>query len=280
MTNRAAGQLTAWLGIGVSALLLSTTPVAAENTPAKDTTIDFIQIQAGCFTMGTAQAGPTSRQGQPLGARLDELPQHQVCLDAFELATHEVTRVQWQQVLGGEPVESAEAQYPKGDISWQQAQRFIARLNQNQTTTGMHYRLPTEAEWEYACLAGGKAIHGVQLDTPEHLEQLKTLAWFNEPFRSEAQSRPVGQMPPNAWGLYDMLGNLWEWTADEYQAAGYSLHQNSNPLVDQGGEQRVIRGASYTSDRFLVRCGSRSYGLPDDPLPTQGLRLVRQATSN
>jgi formylglycine-generating enzyme required for sulfatase activity len=107
-----------------------------------------------------------------------------------------------------------------------------------------------------------------------------TVAWFNRPVRSDPHSRGVGQKIPNAWGLYDMLGNLWEWTADEYRADGYRLHQASNPLVEQDGARRVIRGASYSSDRFLVRCGSRNYGIPDDPLPTQGLRLVRQSTAN
>lgn len=277
MRKREIKALVLLLAAGLLPLLVGKPAIADNHRPPLNLSMQFVQIPQGCFQMGAIQIAALAHDGLPMGSRADELPQHHVCIDSFWLGTHEVTQQQWHEVMGDAPVTAMTARQPKAYITWEDTQRFINRLNQ--ASTAMQYRLPTEAEWEYACLAdaAGKDIH---LYSSEYADPLKKVAWFKKPKRSDPQPRPVGEMTPNAWGLYDMLGNMWEWTADEYQADAYRSHPKANPLLDRGGEKRVIRGASYTSELSLVRCRSRNYGIPNDPLPTQGLRLVRQPVEN
>ncbi len=267
------------ISIGFSALLVAAFSLAeTRNWREPNSGIEFVRIETGCFKMGQNKAEEAVPGEVPLPPRIDELPQHEVCIDGFWMGKYEVTRAQWQRVMGGKTIQAENTQHPIANVTWEAAQGFIQRLNEISGDSKMgqqHYRLPTEAEWEYACLAG-EAPNIIKYFNHEDLDRLMLAAWFREPMRWGPQSRPVGELAANKWGLYDMRGNVWEWTADEYIETGYRSHSPSNPQVNQGGHQRVIRGGSYKSDRYQVRCGARNYGVPDDPLPTLGLRVVKQ----
>ncbi len=269
--NKQMDRLVKSVSIGFILCLLSSVSRAelASQWRHPESGMQFVRIDAGCFMMGAERAWTGRLDRIPEGPRPDELPRHRVCVDSFWLATHEVTRTQWQQIRGmALPV--AEGDLPVTDISLAQAEAFVQRLNQSGEAG---YRLPTEAEWEYACRAGSDDS-ATDLASPEHVAYLRTIARFLDPAPFDPSIFPVGSMPANDWGLYDMLGNAWELTGDDYQPEGYRLHAPSNPFVDQGGERQVIRGGSFRSDRFQVRCGARSFALAEDPLPTVGLRIA------
>lgn len=263
---------TSWLG-GLALLCGS---MAWSQTPdawrEPNTGIEFVWIGKGCFQMGSNRPGAVRPRSRPTPPRLDEVPEHQVCLDGFWLARHEITRGQWQTVMGSaEPDEAS--QRAKAYVSWEDAQAFIKRLNAT-VDSRASFRLPTEAQWEYACHAGQPVNPALEI-TGEFEHQLAEFAWYNWPFQTDIEARPVGKKQPNKWGLYDMLGNVWEWVADSYLADGYSRHTSTNPLVTAGGDRHVLRGGSFKSDIALTRCGARNFGVNNDRLPTAGLRIVR-----
>lgn len=262
-------------------ILLLTWPTLAQSPPRqwldKVSGIEFVDIPAGCFDMGEPAAGPTD-DGMPIQVpRADEIPRHRVCVGAFSLGKYEVTRAQWQAIMGEQAAfpSNPDTSQPATMLSWNATQRFIERLNA--LPQGRGYRLPTEAEWEYACRAGtsepARQLHGEI--RAAHVAATTQIARFNYPSVRAPAPSPVGAKRANAWSLYDMLGNVWEWIGDGYQADAYGRHAASNPLVAAGDAKRVIRGGSYRSDIGLVRCGARGFSLQDDRLPTVGLRLAR-----
>ncbi len=154
----------------------------------------FAQICPSTFMMGS----PKSESGRDS----NEGPQHQVTISkAFELQTTEVTQSQWQAVMGSTPSDFKGPDLPVEQVSWDDAQAFISKLNA--LGDGYRYRLPTEAEWEYAARAGTTGPYAGDLDA---------MAWYSQ--NSGNKTHPVGTKAPNAWGLYDMHGNVWEWTQD------------------------------------------------------------------
>ncbi|MEH6825674.1 MAG: formylglycine-generating enzyme family protein [Motiliproteus sp.] len=262
----------------MATLLAATFPSQAANQwQDEHSAITFNRIESGCFEMGVDQTNPIIKGKKPVPPRPDERPQHRVCLDQYWLGQYEVTNAQWNKVMGGTDAQASLAQHPATNITWQDAQNFIAKLNTHhqQQPTGYRFRLPTEAEWEFACWAGAPQ-QIISEHTEAQLATLKTQAWFKEPRRNNATSRNVGELAPNTWGLYDMRGNVWEWTADTYLADGYTQHTHNNPQITQPQDRIVIRGGGYNSERFLARCGARNYGLPSDPLETVGFRIVRE----
>ncbi len=233
---------------------------AAEPAPTYTNSIDmaFVLIQAGGFMMGSP-SGDTQAQDF-------EKPQHRVAISRpFYLGRYEVTQAQWQAVMGSSPFDGDRSnpyyKLPGMDerithpdhpatVSWNDAQVFIARLNKNEG--GNRYRLPTEAEWEYAARAGTATRYSFGDDA----SQLGRYAWYGEDFTTGG-SHPVGRKLPNPWGLYDIHGNVWEWVQDRYDPGYYARSPTADPQGPDAGVRHVVRGGSWhvttTSWRSVFR---------------------------
>ena len=221
--------------------------------------MEFVRIPAGSFVMGS----PEDEEGRDSDER-----QHEVRISqGFWMGKYEVTQGEWEWVMGGNPSRFREcgSRCPVDTLSWDyDVQEFIRRLNERESASGYVYRLPTEAEWEYAARAGTTgARHG----------ELDEVAWYGE--NSGLTTHPVGQKGANAWGLHDMLGNVWEWTADWY--GEYPSGAVTDPQGPDTGSYRVIRGGGWGRRARNVRSASRSYRLPGHRYDDAGLgfRLVR-----
>jgi formylglycine-generating enzyme required for sulfatase activity len=221
--------------------------------------MEFIFIRAGTFVMGS----PESELGRDKYER-----QHEVTISKpFYMQATEVTQGQWQAVMGDNPSHFKECGdiCPVERVSWDDCQEFIRRLNQMERTDT--YRLPTEAEWEYACRAGSQ--------TPfcfgDSEEQLGEYAWYRD--NSGRQTHPVGQKKPNAWGLYDMHGNAWEWCQDRYQKK-YPRGEVTDPTGPSRGSERVSRGGSWLTSPSYCRSADRLDNAPDSRYHVLGFRLA------
>jgi formylglycine-generating enzyme required for sulfatase activity len=250
----ALAAILAALVLAAGASALADTPGRAWSEPA--TGMEFVWVAGGCFQMGDT-----------FGVRAsDEKPVHEVCLDGFWMAKRPVTRAQWARVMGAEPAgEATGPDYPAAAVTWREAKTFVARMNA-QAKDGASFRLPTEAEWEFACRSGGKAemfAGGSDLDRA---------GWYSG--NSGGQPHPVGQKAPNGLGLYDMSGNVFQWTEDMYEKDAYRHHAHSNPLHAQGWG-RVARGGWWNGGADCARCSFRSYLSDRCKNAGTGLRLVR-----
>ena len=245
----------------------ASSPLATWTEPL--TQMVFVAVPKGCFDMGSkAPRSPSGQVWTEVGYRGDlaanERPQHQVCLDAYWIARHEVRRGDWRRLMPpGEPPQ-ADDSLPQGGVSWAEAVRFAARLSA-QSAGGEAFRLPTEAEWERACRAG-------QDDAPD-AETVFRRAWFGAPYRAPVAAAPAASLAPNFWGIFDLLGNHWEWVADGYSADAYARHTLYNPRHEAASD-RVIRGGSYRSELAKLRCTARGHYSPAETLPQIGFRLV------
>jgi formylglycine-generating enzyme required for sulfatase activity len=185
--------------------------------------MEFVRIPAGRFQMGS-----TSGDG-------DEQPVHRVEItQPFYLGTTEVTQSQWESVMGNNPSRFKGANRPVEQVSWEEVQTFIEKLNAREP--GVTYRLPTEAEWEYAARAGTTTAYSFG-DSAGDLDEY---AWYGG--NTGGQTHPVGQKPANGWGLYDVHGNVWEWVQDWY--GEYPSSPQGNPSGPPSGASRVVRGGS------------------------------------
>jgi len=221
--------------------------------------MEFVGIPGGAFMMGS----PADESG-----RFDDERLHEVRLtQGFLMQTTPVTQAQWQAVMNHNPskFKSYGDNCPVENVSWDDVQAFIRRLNKRKGW--IHYRLPTEAEWEYACRAGSETAYCFGNDA----EQLSHYAWYEK--NSAKHPHPVGQLKPNAWGLYDMHGNLWEWCADWYGA--YSNIAVNNPPGPSTGGDRVLRGGSWSNIARLCRSANRFRNDPSVRNAGVGFRLVR-----
>ena len=225
----------------------------------------FRAIPAGTFLMGSAEG-----EGED-----DERPQHQVTITKpFWLGVHQVTQEQWRQVLGTTPWKGQSYTIEGSDVaasyvSWDDAVKFCERLSQKE---GRRYRLPTEAEWEYACRAGTTTKYGFGDDE----KQLGEYAWFsgNANFAGEQYAHRVGQKRPNAFGLYDVHGNVLEWCADWYEKEYYKKAPASDPSGPPSGSFRVLRGGSWVDEPFNLRSSYRHYVPPGYRFDGIGCRVV------
>jgi formylglycine-generating enzyme required for sulfatase activity len=220
--------------------------------------VEYVAVPAGEFVMGcSADDGECG---------VDEKPAHRVAITkGFEIGRHEVTQAVWQAVMGANPSTMKGPDRPVEQVSWNDVHEFLAALNGRRD--GYHYRLPTEAEWEYAARAGSAgAFHG----------SLDAIAWYGT--TSGGQTHPVGQKQPNAWGLHDMHGNVWEWCHDWYQADYYRTLGQAPALDPRGpasGQQRVLRGGSWFKFLWFLRVSSRFSFRPSGRFPHVGFRCVR-----
>ncbi len=223
--------------------------------------MDFIQIETGCFDMGR---GPNFE-----GGFNDERPRHMVCITKpFYLGKTEVTQSQWIAVMGSNPSGFQGLDNPVEKVSWDDVQNFIRLLNQKEGSN--KYRLPTEAEWEYAARAGSSSTFHFGDDK----ELLGQYAWFDG--NSGKRTHPVAQKRPNQWGLYDMHGNVWEWVQDWYDENYYRTSPASNPKGPESGQNRVYRGGGWFHYAGFLRSANRGNSFPDFRRYYLGFRLVRE----
>ena len=199
----------------------------------------------------------------------NEEPSHQVRITkAFEIGKYELTQAQWQAVMETNPSKFKGSNLPVDNVSWQDAQQFLEKMNDR--NDGYRYRLPTEAEWEYAARARTTGAYAGSLDA---------MGWYDR--NSGSQTHPVGQKQPNAWGLYDVHGNVWEWVEDWYGARYYRSSPASDPTGPPAGLFRVLRGGSWSDDAVYSRITFRSVAAPGYAQGTSdvdiGFRYVRQA---
>ena len=228
---------------------------AAQKTFTDSIGVEFVLIPAGNFTMDA-------------DTHTTDMVQHPVTISkAFYLGKYEVTQAQWQKVMGNNPSRFKGENRPVEMVSWIDVQAFIKRLN------GMEghdrYRLPTEAEWEYAAKAGGKGY-----PFGKNGQQLKEYSWHM--YNSGNTTHPVGQKKPNPWGLYDMSGNVAEWVWDwrvDYAKDVVNGHA-TDPQGPETGSVRMLRGASWTSYADAARRGGRTSSSPENTYHDAGFRLA------
>jgi len=234
-------------------------PATAPPSLKRLASMEFVRIPAGVFLMGCSPGDDECSN--------DEKPAHQVRITkAFEMGKFPVTQAQWEEVVGRNPSHFKGPKRPVERVSWNEVQKFLSDLTAR--GDGYHYRLPTEAEWEYAARAGSTTRYCFGDDEA----MLPDYAWFGK--NSGGETHPVGQKQPNAWGLYDVHGNVWEWCQDWYAA------YEAVPLVDPAGPAsgmfRVVRGASFFDVARYLRAAYRDRFEPGFSYYNLGFRCVRE----
>jgi formylglycine-generating enzyme required for sulfatase activity len=222
------------------------------------------RIPPGKFLMGSPENEP--------GRQANEGPQHEVKITRpFHIGVHEVTQEQYEKLMGKNPSryrkgEGGGPRHPVETITWEDAVAFCRKLSERpeEKNAQRHYRLPSEAEWEYACRAGTRTVFSFGDDS----ERLDRYAWLRAPFPQP--HHPVGTLQPNAWGLYDMHGNVWEWCADYYGAQYYGESPSLDPRGPDKGSARVIRGGGMGWNADQYRCANR---FPDYPPSAAALNV-------
>lgn len=217
---------------------------------------NMVYVSGGTFTMGG-----TSEQGSD--AYDDEKPTHNVTLSSYYICKYEVTQALWRAVMGSNPSYFKGDNLPVEQVSWNDCQTFINRLN---SYTGRNFRLPTEAEWEFAA-RGGNYSRRYKYSGSNYIGDV---AWYDG--NSGNRTHPVGTKQANELGLYDMSGNVWEWCSDWY--GSYSSYSQSNPTGATSGSYRVLRGGSWGSSARFCRSSYRSDLTPGSGSSILGLRLV------
>ncbi len=226
-------------------------PLTNRIFTANSVSFKMVGVQGGTFQMG-------SNDGDD-----DEMPIHSVTLSSYYIGQTEVTQALWKAVMGSNPSELKGDNLPVETVSWDDCQSFITKLNH---LTGEHFRLPTEAEWEFAA-KGGRQSRGFEYSGRNTIGDV---AWYDG--NSGSKTHPVATKSPNELGIYDMSGNVWEWCQDWY--GGYSISAQTNPTGPTSGSRRVIRGGGWDLDARICRSACRNYGAPAYRLDYIGLRLV------
>lgn len=224
---------------------------------------DMTLIPAGSFLMGC-------NDGED-----DERPIHNVLLDSFFLCKYAVTQYQWEELMGTRPWHNKKHileanNSPAVYVSWYDAREFIRKLNK---LSGQEFRLPTESEWEYACRAGttSKFYHGsLKINLPKY-------AWyFDNAFRKKVMhAQEVGQLKPNKWDLYDMLGNVYEWCSDWYGRNYYNKAPLQDPAGPMYGSYKIVRGGDWARNDYFLRVAARRYYSPHYKDASVGFRLAK-----
>jgi formylglycine-generating enzyme required for sulfatase activity/predicted Ser/Thr protein kinase len=230
--------------------VVAETPQSGGNNPRQSLEPEMVFVQGGTFTMGSPISEPERSSNEV---------QHQVTVSSFQIGKYEVTQGQWKAVMGDNPSYYKKGDnYPVENVSWDDIQTYLQKLN---AATGKNYRLPTEAEWEYAS-RGGNRSNGYIYSGSNNIDNV---AWYMD--NSGSSTHPVGQKSPNELGIYDMSGNVWEWCSDWY--GSYSTSAQTNPKGPSSGSYRVYRGGSWhfnakycrSANRFINVPGSRNYFL-------------------
>ena len=231
----------------------------------------LVLIPKGKFMMGSPESE----------VRIADATQHEVTISKdYYLGVYEVTQAQYEKMMGknpsrfqgdnlrGDSLRRDSTNHPVEQVSWGDAVKFCKKLSDlpEEKKAGRVYRLPTEAEWEYACRAGSKSAYSFG----ESSKSLGDYAWFYE--NSNGQTHPVGEKKANAWGLYDMQGNVWEWCSDWY--GQYPKGAVSDPVGPREGSFRVIRGGSYFSEAANCRSANHNRHDPSDRFHYYGFRVA------
>ena len=241
-------------------------PAAGATAPAQrqgsaevttPTGVAMVLVPGGEFVMGDD------------GGEQDERPAHKVRVDAFYMDKYEVTQKSYEKLMGANPSKYKQPERPVEQVSWFNAEKYCNMRSLQEGLTPCYdlaalrcdfaadgYRLPTEAEWEYACRAGTTSAYSFGRDPAG----LPTYAWFKKD--SQNTTHPVGQKRPNPWGLYDMHGNVAEWCHDVYDAGCYQRREGENPTGPASGEERVLRVGSWAAAEEACRSSARSSDAP------------------
>ncbi len=217
---------------------------------------NMVHVKGGTFTMGASDDDED--------ASSEEKPAHEVTLSDFYISKYEVTQEQWVEVMGSNPSNVKGDSLPVERVGWNEVQRFITKLNE---MTGKEYRLPTEAEWEYAARGGNKS-KGYKYSGSDDVDEV---AWYSG--NSGGTTHPIGMKLPNELGLYDMTGNVFEWCSDWY--GSYESEAQTNPQGPTSGTNHVYRGGGYRSNARISRVRYRTYGFPSLMNYDLGFRLAR-----
>jgi formylglycine-generating enzyme required for sulfatase activity len=220
---------------------------------AEEIASTMLSISGGTFSMGC--------EASEKNCEKDEFPNHTVSLSDFRINKYEVTQSQWLTIMNTKPSDFKGCEScPVEQVSWEDAQAFIDKLNK---LTGKSYRLPTEAEWEYAARGGKSEIYSGS-------NMLNEVAWFGD--NSGNETHPVGQKAANGYGIYDMSGNVWEWCNDWY--GEYSSNSQTNPQGPSNGLYRVIRGGSWNNKSKSCKVSSRYNNSRSNRYYNLGFRLA------
>jgi formylglycine-generating enzyme required for sulfatase activity len=224
----------------------------------KNSGIALVMVEGGSFEMGCGS--------DQINCGEDEKPVHKVTISPFYMGKFEVTQAQWQAIMGSNPSNFSDcAQCPVEQINWYDVQDFLKKLN---AKTGKDYRLPTEAEWEFAARGGRKSKGGIYSGG----STIDGIGWHKG--NSAGRTHPVGQKQPNELGLYDMSGNVWEWCADFYANDFYAVSPERDPVGAPNGEYCVERGGSWYYDPEYSRVTVRNGDLPSFRFRSLGFRVV------
>lgn len=251
-------------------ILLFTVPsFSAEKPTDSATNMEFVFVKGGCYQMGEGSYNTA----------------HEVCVDDFYMGKYEVTQGQWKAIMRKNPsyFKDCGDNCPVEQVSWHDANAFISKLNQKAGND--IYRLPTEAEWEYAAKSKGKNEKWAGTNNEP---EIADYGWYKS--NSGGKTQQVGQKKPNSFGLFDMSGNVMEWVKDGYHKNAYTKHVKHNPinsfgdfdLQEKPGSARmiplttcVLRGGSWNDKQYYIRTSVRFNDLPDNTDKTYGFRLVR-----
>ncbi len=244
-------------------------PISPQKAITNSIGMKFVLVSAGSFTMGS-QLSP-EEVARKYGGKAEmykyEQPQHPVKITKpFYLQTTEVSQEQWEKVMGANPSKFKDCgnDCPVEQVSWDMAQEFISKLNQMESTN--KYRIPTEAEWEYACRAKTKTAYSFG----DEVDKLGEYAWYSD--NSGEKTKPAGKKLPNAWGLYDMHGNVWEWCQDWY--GDYPSNSVADPKGPDKGKYRVLRGGSWYLNVWYLRSAKRGGSVPGNRRSIFGFRVA------
>jgi formylglycine-generating enzyme required for sulfatase activity len=237
-------------------MLFKVTVANAAHNISSDYGIEMVYVQGGTFTMGCIAE-------RDRDCNKEERPAHSVTVSDFYIGKYEITQTQWKSVMGNNPSVFIGSNLPVEQVSWNDIQEFIRKLN---AKTGKTYRLPTEAEWEYAA-RGGNASIGYKYSGSYLVDEV---GWHTN--NSDNKTHPVGTKSPNELGIYDMSGNVWEWCNDLY--GSYNNHAQTNPTGALLSPYRVIRGGGWYHGYFYCRVSRRGFVFPDFRYDILGFRLV------
>ncbi len=241
--------------------------------------MDFVECPPGGFAMGSiAPSGFYGiADGGELGRNRDEVLHSVILSKPFYIGKFPVTQKQYESIMGTNPSCFKGESNPVDCVSWNEARAFLVKINakyQNDLPKGYKFDLPTESQWEYACRAGTITAlnNGTDLTSEMYCNNLDEVAWYYR--NSGNKTHPVGQKKPNAWGIYDMHGNVWEWCYDMYDKYPNPLMTVTDPIGFCNILKRVLRGGSWENLASMCRSACRNSNAPDYGFNSTGFRLA------